>query len=84
MERGYYLPKGWSKDLKKTRERLKLTQEMLAITLGVSFQSVNRWENGRAIPSRLSWERIKWWQESVKNDSCSPQSQSPLHQGVER
>ena len=33
-----------------TRQRLGLTQTQLAHELGVSYQSVNRWENGRNIP----------------------------------
>jgi DNA-binding transcriptional regulator YiaG len=33
--------------VKETRKRLGLTQLQFAKTLGVSFQSVNRWERGR-------------------------------------
>ncbi len=33
------------------RERLRLTQEAFASILGVSFATVNRWENGKAVPS---------------------------------
>lgn len=32
------------------RQQLNLSQEKFAAHLGVSFQAVNRWENGRAIP----------------------------------
>jgi DNA-binding transcriptional regulator YiaG len=34
----------------ETRQRLGLTQTQLAQELGVSYRSVNRWENGRNIP----------------------------------
>jgi DNA-binding transcriptional regulator YiaG len=36
--------------VKETRKRLGLTQLQFAKTLGVSFQSVNRWERGRTKP----------------------------------
>ena len=37
---------------------LNLSQEKFAAQLGVSFQAVNRWENGRATPSPLAMEKI--------------------------
>ncbi len=40
--------------VKQLRERLSLTQEALAESLGVSFATVNRWENGWTAPSRLA------------------------------
>lgn len=40
--------------LKELRRKLKLTQEALAHKLGVSFTSVNRWENGQTQPSPLA------------------------------
>ncbi len=51
------------KDLRRLvrslRERLGLTQERFAVKLGVTFASVNRWENGRARPSRLAMKQIE-------------------------
>lgn len=41
----------YSKALKEYREREFLTQTELAERLGVSFVSVNRWENGHFVPS---------------------------------
>ncbi len=41
------------------RERLGLSQEKLAVTLGVSFQTVNRWERGHAKPSQLALNAIE-------------------------
>jgi putative transcriptional regulator len=37
--------------VKELREKLILTQEELAKLLGVSFASVNRWENGHCDPT---------------------------------
>lgn len=37
--------------VKIVRENLKISQEKLAQLLGVSFSTVNRWEQGKALPS---------------------------------
>ncbi len=44
--------------IKKLRARLGLTQMRLAELMGVSFASVNRWENGQSRPSALAWQQI--------------------------
>jgi putative transcriptional regulator len=36
--------------VRETRQRLELSQAKFAVKLGVSFQSINRWENGRTKP----------------------------------
>ncbi len=46
-------------DIKKIREKLGLSQEDLARQLGVSYTTVNRWENGRFKPSPLALDKIK-------------------------
>lgn len=40
--------------LKALRRQHGWSQEDLARELGVSFSTVNRWENGKAKPSRLA------------------------------
>ncbi len=40
--------------VRKVREQLELSQEDLARELGVSFATVNRWENGKVSPSKLA------------------------------
>lgn len=40
--------------VKEVRKQLGISQEDLARELGVSFASVNRWENGKTNPSRLA------------------------------
>lgn len=42
------------KILKSIRSELKITQEELARAIHVSFSTVNRWENKRAIPNRMA------------------------------
>ena len=44
----------FSKLVKEIRKYLALSQEDLARELGVSFATVNRWENERAKPSKLA------------------------------
>jgi putative transcriptional regulator len=45
--------------IKELRERLHLTQEAMAESLGVSFATVNRWENGWTKPSQLAVRQIE-------------------------
>jgi len=40
--------------VKDVRKQLGLSQEELAHALGVSFATVNRWENGKTVPSKLA------------------------------
>lgn len=44
--------------IKSIRQKLGLSQEELAQKLGVSFTSVNRWENGQTKPSKLARRQI--------------------------
>ena len=44
--------------IKEIRKRLNLSQEEFAKKLGVSFTSVNRWENGQTKPSKLAQRQI--------------------------
>ena len=52
------LPADYSSRVKSVRERLDLTQVQLAERIGVSFATVNRWENGQTKPARLAWRQI--------------------------
>ncbi|MBW2109696.1 MAG: helix-turn-helix transcriptional regulator [Deltaproteobacteria bacterium] len=40
--------------VKEVRRQLGISQEDLARALGVSFATVNRWENGKSKPSKLA------------------------------
>jgi transcriptional regulator with XRE-family HTH domain len=44
--------------LKRLRAGLGLSQAALAKALGVSFPTINRWENGKFRPSQLSWNQL--------------------------
>lgn len=43
-----------SSRIRLIREQVHLSQEGLARELGVSFSTVNRWENGKMVPSQLA------------------------------
>ena len=45
--------------IRQLRGKLGLTQQSLADCLGVSFVTVNRWENGKVKPSQLSWNQLR-------------------------
>ena len=45
--------------VRETRQRLQLSQVKFATKLGVSFQSVNRWENGRTQPLPMALKHIE-------------------------
>ena len=45
--------------VREMRRRLELSQTKFAAQLGVSFQSVNRWENGRTKPLPIALKQIE-------------------------
>lgn len=70
----------YSERIKRLRARLDLTQQALADWLGVSFATVNRWENGQTRPSRLSWNRLRQIEASVAEEIAryaEPEKKAP-------
>lgn len=49
----------FSEQVKAVRTALNLSQEELAHALGVSFATVNRWENGKTTPSKLAQRQFE-------------------------
>jgi len=43
-----------SEFIKDVRKKLGLSQQQLANALHVNFSTINRWENGKVIPSNLA------------------------------
>lgn len=41
--------------VKTARETLKMSQEDLARALNISFATINRWENGKTRPNKLTF-----------------------------
>ena len=52
------LPDDYPQRIKDSRNVRGLTQEQFAELVGVSFATVNRWENGQSRPNNLAWQRI--------------------------
>lgn len=44
--------------LKKIRAHLNISQTELAACLNVTFATINRWENGRAVPNKLAQSKL--------------------------
>jgi putative transcriptional regulator len=52
-------PENFPELVKEVRRQLGLTQEELAHALGVSFATVNRWENGKTKPSKVARNQFR-------------------------
>ena len=51
------------------RSQLGLTQERFAAKVGVTWSTVNRWENGRGKPSPLALQQIHEFLQDVRKDA---------------
>ena len=52
-------PENFLETVEEVRRQLALSQEELAHALGVSFATVNRWENGKTMPSKLAQRQFE-------------------------
>lgn len=48
----------FSEAIRDLRIQLNISQEDLARAIGVSFATVNRWENGKSLPSKLAASQL--------------------------
>lgn len=69
--------KPFSGQVKAVRTALNLSQEELAHALGVSFATVNRWENGKTSPSKLAQRQFEQFCEDKKVTVESGGASSP-------
>ena len=63
------IPSDYSQWIKRAREIAGLTQTQFARLIGVSYASVNRWENGQSRPNNLAWQRVIDLELSLQEDS---------------
>jgi transcriptional regulator with XRE-family HTH domain len=49
----------FSQRVRRVRLQIGMSQEQLAAELGVSFATVNRWENGHTNPSHLALKQFE-------------------------
>lgn len=60
--------------IRELRQQLNLSQEKFAAKLGVSFKTVNRWENGHSMPSPMALRLIAELRREVgQSDLALPQ-----------
>lgn len=57
-------------NIREIRLEMGLTQEQFAAKLGVSFPTVNRWENQKAKPSPLALQKLKKLLSALKKKNC--------------
>ncbi len=48
------------------RTRMQLTQEDFAHLIGVTFSTVNRWENGKSTPNRIAQKLLFGLEKKLK------------------
>jgi len=56
------------KMIRELRISLGLTQEQFAAKVGVTYSTINRWENGKEKPSPLAMLRIEELQNELKQN----------------
>ena len=62
------LPNDYSRRIKDSRDARGLTQAQFAELIGVSYASVNRWENGQSHPNNLAWRRVTELEKQSKKE----------------
>ena len=60
------------------RIEMGLTQEQFAAKLGVSFPTVNRWENKKTKPSPLAIQKLQKLLSALKKKSASQESMEEI------
>lgn len=63
-------PETFPETVKEVRRQLALSQEALANALGVSFATVNRWENSRTVPSKLAQRQFEQYCEQKREQGA--------------
>lgn len=72
----------FSKEIKKLREHLYLTQNEFAKAMNVSFSTVNRWEKGKSRPNISTMKKVKKFCEN-KDVDYSPVEDAWLKMDLE-
>ena len=60
-----------SKMVRKLRAAIGMKQEQFAAKIGVTYSTINRWENGKSTPSPLAMLRIEELQNELKQNEQS-------------
>ncbi len=59
-------PENFAEMVKEARHQLGLSQEELAHELGVSFATINRWENAKTVPFKLAFSQFEAFCERMR------------------
>ena len=59
-------PENFAETVKEVRQQLGFSQEELAHELGVSFSTINRWENSKTVPFKLARRQFEAFCERMK------------------
>ena len=52
--------------IRQLRQDLNMTQENFAHEIGVTFATVNRWENGRTTPNKVAQKVLKLLEKKLR------------------
>ena len=63
------LPSDHPERIKNCRDARGLTQTQFAELIGVSYVTVNRWENRHSRPNKLAWQRVVELEEELKEEA---------------
>jgi putative transcriptional regulator len=64
--------------IRELRQRLDLTQEQFAQKVGVTYSTVNHWENGKRVPLPFLVKRLlEMKQELDEKDRKQPKGKTP-------
>lgn len=63
--------------IKELRTRLKLTQEQFAQEVGVTYSTVNHWENGKRVPLPFLLRRLLEIKEELDQRDRKPRRRTP-------
>ena len=71
-------------EIRTLRKQLGLTQEEFAHEIGVTFATVNRWENKKSKPSRMALKILAEQKEKMAAASKSPSRKKASKRGGKR
>lgn len=58
--------------IRELRQRLDLTQEQFAQKVGVTYSTVNHWENGKRVPLPFLVKRLVELKEELDSQNAKP------------
>ncbi|HEY3295965.1 MAG TPA: helix-turn-helix transcriptional regulator [bacterium] len=66
--------------IRRLRQELNMTQESFAHEIGVTFATVNRWENGRTTPNKVAQKVLGLLEKKLRKLKSPSETDSLLQQ----